>query len=153
PSIRIVRNAVPEEVEEAIFGALGKVPADRPQTAGQFAEIMGLMPGHTSSMRARTSARRTQIGTPSRGTQTYDLPAQPLAWWRHPLAIASGVAIVVALVGAFTIWRAPGRRTAAALSPDGRRIAVLYFDDKSDNHSLGPVADGLTEELIHSLST
>ena len=55
PSIRIVRSAVPEEVEEAIFAALGKMPADRPQTAGQFAELMGLMPGLTTSMRARTT--------------------------------------------------------------------------------------------------
>jgi serine/threonine-protein kinase len=39
------------------------------------------------------------------------------------------------------------------LSPDARRIAVAYFEDKSDNHSLGAIADGLTEGLIRSLST
>ena len=32
PSIRIVRSSVPEEIEDAIFAAMGKVPADRPQT-------------------------------------------------------------------------------------------------------------------------
>ncbi|HYW49393.1 MAG TPA: serine/threonine-protein kinase, partial [Gemmatimonadaceae bacterium] len=36
PSVRIVRNAVPEEVEEAIFAVLGKAPVDRPQTAAAF---------------------------------------------------------------------------------------------------------------------
>jgi serine/threonine-protein kinase len=152
PSIRIVRNAVPEEIEEAIFAALGKVPADRPQTAAQLAEIMGLTPGHTASMRARTSARRTQTGIPARGTQTMEVAPQAVAWWRRPLVIAGGVGILAVLVGAVSIWRAPGRRVGV-ISPDARRIAVLYFEDKSDNHSLGPVADGLTEELIHSLSS
>jgi len=33
PSVRIVRPNVPEEVEQAIFSAMGKVPADRPQSA------------------------------------------------------------------------------------------------------------------------
>jgi eukaryotic-like serine/threonine-protein kinase len=153
PSIRIVRNVVPEEVEEAIFAALGKVPADRPQTAAQFAEIMGLTPGHTASMRARTTTtRRTPMGVPSR-TQTMEVPAPAPIWWRRPLAIAGAIGIVVLLVGAVSMWRAPGRRAATTMSADARRIAVLYFDDKSDNHSLGPVADGLTEELIHSLSS
>src|ERR1043166_6103762 len=31
PSVRIVRNTVPEEVEDTIFAAMAKVPADRPQ--------------------------------------------------------------------------------------------------------------------------
>ena len=157
PSIRIVRSSVPEEVEEAIFAALGKAPADRPQTAAQFAEIMGLMPGHTASMRIRTTTtRRTPLGMTGRGTATYAVPAEPPApvpWFKRPLAVAGALAIVVVGVGAFTLWRAPSRRAPVADSPDARRIAVAYFDDKSDDHSLGAVADGLTEELIRSLST
>jgi eukaryotic-like serine/threonine-protein kinase len=53
PSIRIVRSAVPPEVEEAIFASMGKVPADRPQTAAAFAEILGLPLGSTTTMRVR----------------------------------------------------------------------------------------------------
>ena len=30
---------------------------------------------------------------------------------------------------------------------------MLYFEDKSSDSTLGAVADGLTEELIHSLSS
>ena len=154
PSIRIVRSAVPEEVEEAIFAALGKMPADRPQNAGQFAELMGLMPGHTSSMRARTTVtRRTPMaGSPRGSTQTFEVPAAP-TWRRRPVIVGAGVAtLVVALLGAFAVWRGPSRKVTA-VSADERRIAVLYFDDKSTDHSLGAVADGLTEDLIHSLST
>ncbi len=38
PSIRVVRPEVPEHVERAVLAALEKRPADRPQTAGRFAE-------------------------------------------------------------------------------------------------------------------
>src|SRR5439155_21989872 len=60
PSIRTVRNTVPEEVEEAIFAAMAKAPADRPQTAAQFSELMGLPIGSTAARRAmgRTGTRR-----------------------------------------------------------------------------------------------
>ncbi len=153
PSIRIVRSSVPEEVEEAIFAALEKTPADRPQTAAQFAEYMGLVSGHTAGMRARTTmTRRSPLGMSPRMTQR--LPPEPVAWWRRrPVIIGGGVAaLVVVLVGAVAFWREPSRR-AAPLTAESRRVAVLYFDDKSNDHTLGPVADGLTEELIHSLST
>jgi eukaryotic-like serine/threonine-protein kinase len=150
PSVRIVRSAVPENVEEAIFAVLAKVPVDRPQTAWQFAELMGLTSGHTASMRARTTMTRR---APIAGrTQTMEFPSTPTKWWQRPVSLASGAAILlIGLIGAFTVWRGP--RQIAAMSPDARRIAVLYFDDKSPDRTLGAVADGLTEELIHSLST
>src|SRR5262245_13324802 len=149
PSVRIVRSAVPEEVEEAIFAVLAKVPVDRPQTAWQFAELMGLTSGHTASMRARTTMTRR---APMAGrTQTMELPPAPAKWWRRPVSLASGAAVLlIGIIGAFTVWRGP--RQTAAMSADARRIAVLYFDDKSSDRTLGAVADGLTEELIHSLS-
>src|SRR5262245_29865849 len=65
PSIRIIRNTVPEEVEDAIFAAMAKVPADRPQNATQFAEILGAQIGQTASMRAtlrHTASRRVATG-------------------------------------------------------------------------------------------
>src|SRR5262249_147300 len=75
PSIRIIRSAVPEEVEEAIFAVLAKDAVDRPQTAAQFAEMMGLIPGHTASMRARTTmTRRIPTGMAARATQTMEVP-------------------------------------------------------------------------------
>ena len=35
---------------------------------------------------------------------------------------------------------------------DPRRIAVLYFDDLSENQDAGHIAAGLTETLIHELA-
>jgi eukaryotic-like serine/threonine-protein kinase len=152
PSIRIVRSAVPEEVEEAIFATLEKTPADRPQSAAQFAEYLGLISGHTAGMRARaTATRRTPLGTSARFTQRTGAP-EKAAWWRRPVIIGPGLAVLaLALFGAMSMWREP--RRAAATDANARRVAVLYFDDGSSDHSLAPVADGLTEELIHSLST
>ena len=46
----------------------------------------------------------------------------------------------------------PRPRRTIDTGPDAHRIAVLYFDDLSKDHSLGPLADGLTDGLIRSLS-
>ena len=78
--------------------------------------------------------------------------AAALPWWRRPRTVA--VAVVVLAVAALGVWKIPrsGRTATTALGADARRIAVLYFDDQSKDHSLGPLADGLTEGLIRSLS-
>ncbi len=160
PSIRIVRSAVPEEIEQAIFAVLGKMPADRPQTAAAFAEMLGMVLGSTSSMRVMrgaTATRRVPSGTPAGGARrtsgslfAEDEAAPPL--WKRPRVLALALLVAVAALG---IWRfGPfGRQPAATDSPDARRIAVLYFKDVSKDSSLGPLADGLTEALIHALGT
>lgn len=78
------------------------------------------------------------------------------------LALLAGALAMSLLMGwaAWSIWRtrqpAPGPEIAATGSaiPEGdpRRIAVLYFDDHSEDQSLGYLAAGLTESLIHELS-
>jgi len=147
PSIRIVRNSVPEEVEEAIFAVLGKVPADRPQSAAAFIEMMDMPLGMTSTMRTRGAGGR-------RMTSTYQVPepvAPPTPWWRKPASLAAG-ALVAAGV-AVGVWKMSAGAPKATAGPESRRLAVLYFQDLSRDSSLGPLADGLTEELINSLST
>jgi serine/threonine-protein kinase len=150
PSVRIVRSAVPEEVEQTIFAAMGKVPADRPQNAAQFAELLGLQPGVTATMRARTPMGSRRV------TGMYTVPQMPAmpapSKRRMPLMI--GAAAVAIAIAAFGIWQfSKGRQSGTAVGPEARRIAVLYFEDLSRDRSLGAVADGLTEGLIRSLST
>lgn len=154
PSVRIIRQSVPEEVELAIFAALGKSPADRPQSCAEFGAMLVAAPsGHTSTrlMTMRhTTARRTMSGM----TNAFPVPGDVVApLWRRPWAIA--LAAVVLLAGGFGIWRlmAGGGATldvAGALSPN--RIAVLYFEDASPTQDLGYLADGLTEGLIQALA-
>lgn len=161
PSIRIVRNAVPEEIEDAIFRVLGKVPADRPQTAAAFAELLGVMLGGTASMRAvtgMTAAHRTMSGTPAGGVRRTSAslfagePLPPVPLWRRRAVIAAALVVVVAALG---LWRfGPwNRRHPATDGADARRVAILYFVDASRDSSLGALADGLTEGLIRSLGT
>ncbi len=148
PSIRIIRNTVPEEVEDAIFAAMAKNPADRPHTAAQFADFLGLPLGATASRRASIRATATRrIPTPS------GLLAQAPAWWRRPVVVG---AMAVGLLGAgvFSVWRLtapPAVRSVAATDPMTRRIAVLYFKDLGPDGELQSIADGLTEALIRKL--
>jgi serine/threonine-protein kinase len=75
-----------------------------------------------------------------------------MPWWRRAPVIAAAALIVVA--GAIGAWWTVGRRTTAPIAgPEARRLAVLYFADRSRDSSLGPLADGLTEGLTRSLST
>lgn len=148
PSVRIVRSAVPEEVEEAIFAVLGKAPADRPQTAAQFAEIMDLPLGSTSTMRIRnfTAQRRT----PPLGQSSIGVP--PPRWFRNPKIILAAASVFV-IAGGSAGWYSTHAGARRPTSPDEHRVAVLYFNDKSVDQSLDALAAGLTDGLIRSLGS
>ena len=148
PSVRIVRSSVPEDVEASIFAAMGKSPADRPQTCDAFVEMLvGAPLGHTA-MRMSTMRHTTARRIPGMATQ--QMAVAPRKRW--PL-IAGAVATVLVL-GAGAAWKLGGGRGSAAAVPGGldpRQIAVLYFDDLSPDRSLAYLTDGLTEALITEL--
>ncbi|MBS1241749.1 MAG: protein kinase [Gemmatimonadetes bacterium] len=153
PSVRIVRQSVPEEIEEAIFAAMGKSPADRPKTCADFVEIMGMPMGATATMRAmgRTTSRRTPTGA-TRAFRTMAVEEPPVPVWRRPWALA--LMAVVVLGGGFAGYWFGFRSKAPALEVGGldpHNVAVLYFDDTSTDKSLGYLADGITEALIQRL--
>src|ERR1041384_4127915 len=150
PSVRIVRKTVPEEVEDTIFAAMAKVPADRPQNASQFAELLGSPLGATAAMRAtlrHTAARR--IPTGAHAARPLDMP-RPL--WRRAWVVA--LAGVLVFGGSLAAWKLPSRqRTPRSVGGlDAHKIAVLYFEDQSPDKKLSYVADGLTDELIDQLA-
>lgn len=150
PSVRIIRNTVPEEVEDAIFAAMAKSPADRPQNAAQFAELLGIGLGTTATYRSgsrHTTTRRA-------ATQSYAaLRARHLPWWRQRWGMAGigGGAVVAVVLGWFFGLREPGPPGSVPGGLDPHRIAVLYFADRSRDSELGYLADGLTEALMLSL--
>ncbi len=146
PSIRIVRQTVPEEVEEAIFRVMAKVPADRPQSAAAFTELMGAPLGATSTMKARATAQYRRP-TPNVGVPV----AQGRPRWWNPVGFAALLLVVAG--GAFGVWSTLSGRRVSAAGPEARRLAVLYFQDVSRDSSLRVLADGLTEELIRTLSS
>ena len=103
--------------------ALAKAPADRFATVAEFTAALTRAAGPTVRRRP---------------------------WQR---TAAAGAVALLTLGGlAWFATRAPAwLGTSAELEPDPTRVAVLYFDDLSDGGRLGPVAGGLTEDLIDAL--
>jgi eukaryotic-like serine/threonine-protein kinase len=165
PSLQVVRNSVPDEVEDAIMRALEKTPADRFSSITEFADTLaqvelGPSARRTSSrsMRARRSTprgvRRISGGVPA-GRRS--IPARIVAFARaQNVRFWSAAAALFLLAMGFSAWRLWLRPVDASssiptLSPN--RIAVLYLEKApGSSDSLAYLADGLTEALIHELS-
>jgi TolB-like protein/DNA-binding SARP family transcriptional activator len=78
--------------------------------------------------------------------------APPRSVVRRYGAVAVGaVAFVIGLI-AYRLASKSESPTAVGERFDRSHVAVLYFDDHSQGHTLGHIADGLTEELIHQLA-
>src|SRR6266480_5128962 len=134
PRLKIVRDAIPDELELVIERALEKVPADRYQTSGEFAKA--LTAASTGAVSRVTAARRhTRRMT-----------------WRRPITAGIGLGAVALIAGAWLLFgrHRGGGAGAGALALN--RVAVLYFNDASRDSSLRYLADGFTESLIDQLS-
>jgi serine/threonine-protein kinase len=124
--LRVLRPTIPPAVEQAVFTALEKVPADRYPTASQFAEALS---------RPDAALARTRRGKTPRA---------------RLLAVVLGV--VVGGLAWFAWRRYAGAPSSFALGVNPTDIAVLYFEDRSEAGRLRHVASGLTEDLIDELS-
>jgi eukaryotic-like serine/threonine-protein kinase len=156
PSIRIIRQAVPEEVEEAILAAMEKNVADRPKTAADFCDILGTPLGATATRRVtgrHTARHRVPTGArlPAFTTAEAEAKVASKAPWRRPMVLV-GTALGAIALAAVSWMVVNGRAASAAVGDqfDRTRIAVLYFTDQT-NGELGFLADGLTENLIDQL--
>jgi serine/threonine-protein kinase len=146
PSLKIVRGTVPDAVEDAIVRAMAKVPADRFHSAIDFANALtddeGAAIRRANSLKAKAIAANTVAEMPAAGGR------------RKMGLIAALVAVPLLLGAGWFAWSrtkggaAADPRLAAMKAND---IAVLYFDDRSPDHSLRYLSDGLTEALIHEL--
>ncbi|MFN2603943.1 MAG: protein kinase [Gemmatimonadaceae bacterium] len=128
------REGVPEHIEHAVAKSLMKAPVDRWQTAEQFAAAL-TPPADSPTYRFATVMRRLR---------------------KRKHFVASVLAIPVIAGLALSIGAASGLLRSNTSGPpilDRRRIAVLYFDDHSVDRNLGYLANGLTESLIHELSS
>jgi eukaryotic-like serine/threonine-protein kinase len=144
PSVRVVRQSVPEELEMVVFRSLEKSPTDRFQTMEEFRQsILGIIPAATGAITSRYTARyRTPAPRPS---------TKFGAFTRGRIAVASAVAGAVLVVGGVALARQITARHAIA-GEEAKKVAVLYFEDQSDGR-LRYLADGLTESLIDRLSS
>jgi serine/threonine-protein kinase len=141
PSIRMVRNAVPEELEDVVYKALQKVPADRFASMGDFKKALLGGEGTSTfvrSTRAYTAAYRA-------GHNRRRITPRRVAMG----ASAAAVLLTAGVLGARAVWPS---KSALAGDVNANRVGVLYFADDSRNGELRYLADGLTESLIEQLS-
>ncbi len=178
PSMQVVRNSIPDAVEDAVFRALEKTPADRYPTMKEFAEALGEAEAEASLL--RTSARRANtprtpqqipIGTrrttarimrpggasasasASAAVDEVEFPAEsPRRKWLIAGAVAVLLA-VAAIAGRQFLGGRGGKAAPLAAGDDARRVAVLYFQTAGGaGDSLRFLADGLTDGLIAQLA-
>ncbi len=173
PSMQVVRNSIPDAVEDATFRALEKTPADRYANMKELAEALGEAEAEaallrTSSRRANTPRTPQQVPIANRRTTAkimrpggtghtpaaeFEAAVEPRP--RRTWLMAGAAVALLAVAGIagrqfFAKRGAEGAATAVAAGDDARRLAVLYFDSPA-NDSLRLLADGLTEGLIHEL--
>ncbi|MEO8562991.1 MAG: serine/threonine-protein kinase [bacterium] len=147
PSLKIVRGTVPDAVEDAILRAMAKVPADRFHKASDFAAALTDDAG---------AARRRLNSMKNVAIPATTIPDTSLAGAsRKRGLLVAGIAIPLIAAGAWFGWSRsrPSLVDATAAVGEANHIAVLYFDDNSPDHSLGYLANGLTEALIQELGT
>jgi TolB-like protein len=145
PSLSIVRQSIPEEVEDAVLRALEKAPADRFRTAAEFADAL-------------TACRQSGVHTMRRtGRRTgRTMRSKERNWSLLALLMVLGVIVIsgAGWAGKTFIWNRShsGASVAGAGAFRPQRIAVLYFKDLTPNNRLGYLADGITESLVGQLS-
>jgi hypothetical protein len=138
-SIRAARPSVPEYVDWAVQKALEKVPADRFETAKEFAETLQGNKPITSSRTAAIPAvgRAESAGRPA--SRTARLPwilaaimfvaaVAGLAWgWRATAHMEDGFTarFAVTLPAGTRIYQSPRVGHTVAISPDGKVIAYV----------------------------
>ena len=141
PSVRMVRQSVPEELEAAIYQAMEKVPADRFASVGDFKDA--LLSGEGSASYVRSTPAYTAAYRASR-------PRRRVTPRR--VAVGATIAAVLLTVGVLGARAAWPTRSALAGDVNANRVGVLYFADESKNGELRYLADGLTESLIEQLT-
>ena len=132
PSVRVVRNSVPEFVDAVATKALAKTAADRFATAQQFSDAL-------------------TVGGSMPGVSQPDLAAErrPAARWRGvAFALVAVLVVLSVILAASMVNRGPPE--ASELDP--YRVAVPYFDDRSEGGELRYLAESFTEDLIDALS-
>jgi TolB-like protein/predicted RNase H-related nuclease YkuK (DUF458 family) len=166
PSLQVVRSSVPDEVEDAIMRSLEKTPADRFPTIREFADALAevdLGPQERRNSRSIRARRGTSGGTGAVRRRTSgvqierpSIPARIIASGRSRgmrfWAIAAAVLLLVSGLAVWGVWGRPGAGSGSSDGFSPNHIAVMYLENRGQQDSLGYLADGLTEALIHELS-
>ena len=134
PRLRLVREGVPERVEQTVTKALARSPADRYATAAEFA---GALAADT------TGEPRTNYVAPATRLPAADRPARNTL-----IAVTSVVLLIISAIAAHNFWAEPN---VAADAPR-KMLAVLPFENLGQPED-EYFANGMTEELTSRLAS
>jgi serine/threonine-protein kinase len=134
PSLRVVRQTVPQAMETAIMRAMAKLPADRFDSMQQFLDA---------------------LQSPEIATVPAPVPTSPRSG-PAPLARRVGlIALGAGLVLAAAIWWLVARAPAGGVHPASsmiRAVAVLPFQELGSSPDSSYLGEGMTEGLIADLA-
>jgi serine/threonine protein kinase/tetratricopeptide (TPR) repeat protein len=133
PSLRVVRQTVPQAVEGAIMQAMAKLPADRFASMEKFLD----------ALKSPDIASVPTLTAPSRS-----LP-EPRVGQRLMSALGAGVIVAMA-----TWWFVTGHPTSRAhpASSAVTAVAVLPFQDLTSGPDSSYLGEGMTDGLIADLA-
>jgi tetratricopeptide (TPR) repeat protein len=158
PSLRTVRDTVPEGLERVVTRALAKLPADRFTTAAAFAQALagpGDSAGTPAAMPANPAPRMPTasptVPTPGGATSSSPTPGAPRTarGWRRTLALAAGV-LVAALLGLGYV--AYLRRPPPAVPLDRTLVAVVPFRVAGAAPELSYLREGMIDLVAARLT-
>ena len=142
PPPSIMRQSIPPELEDVIFCAMAKTPADRFRTAQEMVEALtAVETGGSPKLRTTRATTRVSLAA-----------VTPPLWKRAVVPVVSAVGALAIGGVAWQLFFAEHRVTVdTGLNPSA--VAVLYFEDVTPGEDLGYIADGITEGLIDRLQT
>ena len=154
-SIRTVRDTVSPQVEAAIFTALAKLPADRFQTATEFASALGAVQVAMEDSLSRAAARDATTLKRSGGrilAVSLALVAVGTAFIAGRSTSSTGDAAFARLGVSTQVTWEPGLEITPAISPDGKLVAYTAGTGTAGKIFVRPVAGGratpLTDDTI-----
>jgi len=141
-SLRALRPEVSPALEQVVMKALERDTARRFQSASEFERALAGLGLATISSGAVASNAARGARTESHGRG-------------GPIRLLAAAALVgLAAIGTWYAFRRPGTPQAdgSAVAMATKTVAVLPFADRSDHGDQGYFTDGMTEELISTLS-
>jgi TolB-like protein len=126
---KLSARKVPRPVIQLLRRTLALNPAERPASAHELMEALELC--------------RARLG--------YARPNEWSAWPAHRKLIALGTALALA-TAAFVAFRLAGHKQPVPISAPAKSIAVLPFQNMSDDKQNAYFADGVQEEILTTLA-